>query len=225
MRQTSALHAVICIFLAASLSACSQYNRTDDFMRSEDNYGTKEAQRIADNRTYSLNHDGRALPKNSGPLLVSEQAGHEVAKVEGIASAFVIIADNNAYVAVMPDNSATGIFTDGGGSRRRIDNTGLSEGGYASRSGRSYKGPDLLATDYYATQRKERLSERALQTIGTVVREVHPTVLQVYISSNRDFMNGVTRIMQAYWSGKPIQSYAEPFRDLVRRTFPPDRAG
>ena len=225
MRQTSVLHAVLCIFLAASLSACSQYNRTDDFMRSEDNYGTKEAQRLSENRTYSLNLDGRPLPKNSDPLFVSEQAGTEVAKVEGIASAFVIILDSSAYVAVIPDNSATGILKDGGGNRRRIGNTGTPKEVYDSRSGRSYKGPDLLATDYYTTQRTERLSARALQMIGSVVREVHPTVLQVYISSNRDFVNGVTQIMQAYWSGKPIQSYAESFRDFVRRTFPPERAG
>jgi hypothetical protein len=209
--------------MALSLGACSQYNHTDDFIRSEDNYGTKEAQRPPENRSYSLNLDERVLPEQAGPLLVSEQAANEVAKVEGIATAFVILADNNAYVAVMADNSATGIFAKGNGSWRRVDNTGESEGVYDGASGKSYADPNLIATDrnsYYTTLGTERLSARVLQTIGTVVREVHPTVLQVYISSNRDFVNGMTQIMQAYWSGKPVQTYVGPFRELVRSTFP-----
>jgi hypothetical protein len=141
--------------------------------------------------------------------------------VEGIDASFVMIKDNNAYVAVVTNNTATGIFSNGS-MDDDIDNAGESEGVYDVRSGKSYADPDLLVTDtntYYTTSGHEKLSAKALQIIGTTVREVHPTVIEVYISSNRDFVNGMTQFMQEYWTGHSIEQRANTFQQLVEDTF------
>lgn len=211
-------------FVAATLvSACSEYNREDDYIESEDNYGTIEAQRAPDSQTYSLelNRKESSQPASEG-LFISEQGGYEVAKVEGIDAAWVMIADNNAYVAVVTNNTATGIFSNGS-MDDDIDNAGESEGVYDVHSGKSTADPDLLVTDtntYYTTTGHEPLSAKALQKIGSTVREVHPTVLQVYISSNRDFVNGMTQYMQEYWTGHSIEDRINSFNQMVERTFP-----
>lgn len=214
---------VLALCSATIISACSEYNREDDYIQSEDNYGTIEAQRAPDSKTYRLELDRQesSQPTSQG-LFISEQGGYEVAKVEGIDAAWVMIADNNAYVAVVTNNTATGIFSNGS-MARDVDNAGESEGVYDVRSGKSSADPNLLVTDtntYYTTTGHEPLSAKALQKIGSIVREVHPTVLQVYISSNRDFVNGMTQYMQEYWRGHSIEDRINSFNQMVERTFP-----
>ena len=231
-----ALPVAACLVSAALLAgACGVYDRTDDFERREDNYGTAEAQRTPlqplDQRQPD-NRSGRAKRAHTGQpvrdkLFISEQAGYEVARIEGIDSSFVVIENNNAYVAVVPNNTATGIFTNGS-MDEDVDNTGTSEGVYDARTGSSYSKSGWLATptnNYYTTTGNERLSAKALQTIGAVVREVHPSVMQVYISSNRDFVNGINMLMKAYWSGRPLEPHLDSFHRLLEQTFSESQQG
>lgn len=200
-----------------------EYNQTQDFMKGDDSYGTYEAQTPHTNRSYSLVPENKSPLKPGDKLYISEQAANEVTKnVDGIASTFVVLAHNDAYVAVVTDLTATGIFTKGT-MDDDVDNAGESEGVYDIHSGSSYADPDKLVTDtntYYTTTGKEPLSAKALQKIGDTVRQVHPEVLHVYISSNRTFVNGINQFMQAYWSGQQIQGYEEQFNRMIQQAFP-----
>lgn len=205
-RRNQWCYVVVMSLLLIHLTSCNNYEttreitkedytKTKEFMTSDRSYGTHEAQKEQTNKAYSLSPNHMPLKKGD-PLYISEHAGNEVSKVNGIASSFVVLVNNDAYVAVVTDNTATGIYSKG-----------------------TMDDHDETNELYDATTGKEPLSAKALQNVALTVREVHPEVQQVYISSNRDFVNGITKLMRQYWLGNLMQEYEEYFNALVRNAF------
>ncbi|MFF2500471.1 YhcN/YlaJ family sporulation lipoprotein [Peribacillus sp. NPDC058075] len=62
---------------------------------------------------------------------------------------------------------------------------------------------------------KERIADK--------VREADPSVDQVYVSANPDFVQRMEGYANDIENGKPIAGFAEEFRELVTRIFPSPR--
>lgn len=62
---------------------------------------------------------------------------------------------------------------------------------------------------------KERIADK--------VREADPSVDQVYVSANPDFVQRMEGYANDIKNGKPVAGFAEEFRELVTRIFPSPR--
>ncbi|MES1040343.1 YhcN/YlaJ family sporulation lipoprotein [Peribacillus simplex] len=62
---------------------------------------------------------------------------------------------------------------------------------------------------------KERIADK--------VREADPSVDQVYVSANPDFVQRMEGYANDIENGKPVAGFAEEFRELVTRIFPSPR--
>lgn len=59
--------------------------------------------------------------------------------------------------------------------------------------------------------------------IADAVRGADPSVDQVYVSTNPDFVQRMKGYANDIQNGKPVAGFAEEFRDLVTRIFPSPR--
>lgn len=159
-------------------------------------------------------HDNRRM-------MLSLDTGDEIGKIDGVALAYVMLTDRNAYVGIVTDATATGTT----GKRNAIDvnNAGESEGVYDVKDGTSFIDPRKVVTDtnsYFTQPLPSDLSSELKQRIALKVRELNPYVLEVFISSNRDFVNRLNEYAQMKWTGKSSEGDILDFNHTVKRFFP-----
>jgi spore cortex protein len=59
--------------------------------------------------------------------------------------------------------------------------------------------------------------------IAEQVRSTDPTIQNVYVSTNPDFVNRVNTYVKDIQQGRPVSGFFEQFTELVRRIFPKAR--
>ncbi|GIP41439.1 hypothetical protein J31TS4_47190 [Paenibacillus sp. J31TS4] len=201
-------------------SACG-YNEYGD-KRNNYNYGsTKGASKDEKmSRAYGPRMLGPTLHDNKR-LMFSQTLSRRVEAIDGVNSALVMLTDQNAYVAILVDNTATGTIG-GSGPRQETNNSGTSLGRYNPETFSQYANPNDLATginNYWTVSKPENLSHAFKQRIAQTIRAYHPAVVEVHISANREFINQMNMYAQESWKGHPLDGYAEDFNKMVNRLF------
>lgn len=198
------------------VSACSYQKH---FENSPSDYGSRtEAHENTGFRTY--NTQLRAADHTNRALEYQQAISNEVDDLKGIRSSIVFTTDKNAYVAVILDNTATG--TKGKGSIHFSDRT-IASIGDNDRPNVFRPWPKGQVVDkkysFDTIPSPHDLSSELVQAIVQKVRSVHPTITNVYVSANQQFINRFSEYANLYWRGESLQPYTADFNALVQQHF------
>ncbi|MFC0211672.1 YhcN/YlaJ family sporulation lipoprotein [Paenibacillus chartarius] len=207
--------------LAAGLVGCSrQGNYTDD--SAINNYSAHRGAQTSDTtRAYQTQQLYGNVIHDNAHLYYNQYLTDQIAGMYGISTAIVMTTDKYAYVAVMLDNS--GIGTHGGDSRLEVNNAGTVRGLYnvysTQNDGASSNNVANGVNSYYTVSNHNDLSHGIKQKIAQKIRYLQPSILDVYISANRDFINSMNNLAQESWKGKPLDPYVGDFNRIVTNVF------
>lgn len=208
------------LVLFSCLAAC---NYQDYHSKSLEDYGSRQSDDPKMTRVRSFGSlSANPAQHDNEYFEYSADLSRKVSELPGIYTALVFVTDRNAYVGIMTDWSATGTKSRGGRELREQDNTGTMEGVYNVQNGSSKWDNRQLATPYnsYFTHKDvSDLSSELRQTIGDVVRQSHPTVQEVHVSGNREFVNQLVEYAKLSWAGRPLSEVTPQFNQLVRYIF------
>ncbi|MCY9666360.1 YhcN/YlaJ family sporulation lipoprotein, partial [Paenibacillus alginolyticus] len=56
--------------------------------------------------------------------------------------------------------------------------------------------------------------------IAPKVRETDPTIQNVYVSTNPDFIDRINAYVRDVQEGRPVAGFVEEFNEMVQRIFP-----
>ncbi|MFD0867700.1 Lipoprotein yhcN precursor [Chlamydia abortus] len=190
--------------------------------RNANNYGSRIEVPAEEqgNRTYGIKQQSASFHDNK-TLAFSQSLSREVEELDGVNSAIVMLTDRNAYCAILVDSSATGT-TGSTSARKETNNSGTSLGRYNPFTFNQYANPEDLATginNYDTVEDPDRLAHGFKQSIAERIKAAYPSVQQVYISANRDFINQMNTYAQESWKGYPLDGYVEDFNRTVRQLF------
>ncbi|TBL71207.1 YhcN/YlaJ family sporulation lipoprotein [Paenibacillus thalictri] len=196
---------------------------------SEDNFGSKKtADPQLTSRAYQTQQQATSVSHNYSKLEMSQYLSDQVQNINGVNSSIVMLADNNAFVALMIDDTASGTHGStpkgrSGGYSGETNNAGLVRGLYnANNPMDDNYDPNQLnlgANSYETVKHHEYLSHPFKQTIAETIRSKQPTVHDVYISANRDFLNQLNMYAQEAWKGNSLQAYLPDFNASVTKIF------
>lgn len=221
--KTKSMTILLLLVLLVSQAACTNHYK-EQFNKSQNNLGQRNEQdyrQMGENRSWGYIRKG-GNHHNNKRMQFDQRTATEIGKMAGVAAAHVIITDINAYVGIAIDDAATG--TSELHNRRDTDNTGESEGSYDARDASPYADPRKMVTDrnsYFTLPDANDISAKLKQKIAVRVRQLHPQVQEVFISSNRDFVNYLNEFAIHYWTGKSLEDDVESFNRNVIRYFPP----
>ncbi|RAP75001.1 hypothetical protein [Paenibacillus montanisoli] len=152
----------------------------------------------------------------------SSPLSHDVASINGVANALVMLTDKNAYVAITTDWTATGTRKSGGPKENEQNNGGTKEGVYNVDNGSPYWNNQRVATPYNSTltiNDHNQISGELKQTIAVHIRKLAPAVQEVHISASRDFNNYMVQYAQEAWAGRSLKPLTSSFNVLVKHEF------
>ncbi|OBZ13655.1 MULTISPECIES: YhcN/YlaJ family sporulation lipoprotein [Bacillales] len=150
----------------------------------------------------------------------SSVISRKVSDLNGVASAIVMLTDKNAYVALMLDWTAVGTRNHGGKTEQ--DNTGTNEGVYNHDTGSPYGNSRVLVSpynSYFSVNDINDLSDELKQTVALRVRELAPTVQEVHISANMEFVNYFNEFAKEAWGGRSLMPWVDSFNKIVKYHF------
>ncbi|WP_424767486.1 hypothetical protein [Paenibacillus sp. sgz302251] len=206
---------------AVMITAAAGCNYEELAQKSDTDYGSRQA------------NDPKMLgDKAYGPMTInpyqhdnaffeySSAISRKVSDLNGVASAIVMLTDKNAYVGLMLDWTAVG--TQGSGGQREQNNTGTTQGVYNNDTGSPYGNSRVLVypyNSYFSVNDLNNLSPELKQTVAVKVREMAPTVQEVHISANMEFMNYFNEFAKEAWGGRSLMPWIDPFNTLVKYHF------
>ncbi|WP_308638036.1 hypothetical protein [Paenibacillus silvisoli] len=150
----------------------------------------------------------------------SSLLSNDVASINGVANALVMLTDKNAYVAITTDWTATGTRKSGGPKEQ--NNGGTKEGVYNVDNGSPYWNNQRVATPYNSSltiNDHNEISGELKQTIAVHIRKLAPAVQEVHISANKDFNNYMVQYAQEAWAGRSLTPLLPSFNVLVKHQF------
>lgn len=215
----------LCIGALAVLAGC--FPTYDG--RNASNYGSKkEPSPQNTSRAYQTQQQYSSVTHQYSKLEMSQFLSDQVQAMNGVNSSIVMLADNNAFVALMIDSSAAG--THGytpkgrtGGDSGETNNAGMVRGLYNANSPlNDHYDPNMLnigANNYETVKHHEFLTHEFKQKIAEKIRSLQPSVHDVYISANRDFLNQLNMYAQESWKGNSLQGYLPEFNATVTQIF------
>ncbi|ULL19176.1 hypothetical protein DVH26_35015 [Paenibacillus sp. H1-7] len=210
--------AILCTSSMLVLGGCFP---TYDY-NSANNYGSKRDEPKQDtSRAYQTQQQYAIVSHNHSTLDMNQFLSDQVAAMDGVNSAIVMMADNTAYVAITIDKTATG--TKSGAARNETNNQGTVRGLYSPHTPfTDYRDPKQLATgsnSYDTVMKHEHISHLFKQKIAEKIRSLQPTVVDVYISANRVYINEMNRFAQEAWKGQDLKQYLPQFDALSEQVF------
>jgi YhcN/YlaJ family sporulation lipoprotein len=195
--------------------AGKQYGKSPD----HSNFGSPVEHTIDSERAYQTEQLYRPVTHNNKKLEFSQFLSNQVTALNGVNTAIVMLTEQNAYVAIQIDYTATG--TKGG--VRETNNTGTNRGLYNPHAPHTdAMDPTKLnigVNNYETAQHHDQLSHRFKQHIAERIRYLEPRLLDVYISANRDFLNEMHQYARESRSGYSLMSYLTPFNQTVTKVF------
>lgn len=230
MRQwfrTSAPPRIFALLLGIAVlsSGCSSY-KYEPHGYKNNSYGTRsgtERPLIDDRaRPYGAlsttsgkgNHDNKYFE-------YSAKISKEVGKINGISTALVMLTNQNAYVAIVFNDTA--IRTKSGGRSKREQNLGgANEGVYNHTTGSSYWDNRELATPYghaMTVNDHTELPNALKHAVAVKVRKFAPRANNVYVSANRQYVNRFVAYAQKAWLNESLTPYVGDFNALVSNQF------
>jgi len=187
--------------LAVSLTACYGRNTGNPPNQSQ-NYGAYGTDgRMADGNRDGA-YDGMLLTSNSN-VQWSQQIADQLAAMDEVKSANVLVTDDNAYVAVTLHSGYTMAPTGQG-------TTGGNAAG-AGAAGGNAAGAGVGAQD---------VSQEIKNKVADKVRSIKPNIRNVYVSANPDFVERMNAYVQDVRNGRPIAGLVNEFNNMIMRVFP-----
>jgi hypothetical protein len=207
------------IFLMLTLASCSDAGREYGKSPDHTNFGSPVENSTESERAYQTQQLYGPVTHNNTKLEYSQFLSNQLHAMNGVNTAIVMTTDQNAYVALMIDSSATGTK----GTTKETNNQGTSKGFYNDNAPWSdYLPSNDLNNGYnsYETAvHHDMLSHRFKQTIAEKIRLLQPSVMDVYISANRDFLNKMNNYAQESWKGHSLLPLLTDFNQTVARVF------
>jgi len=207
------------IFLLLLLPGCAEKGR--EYGRSPDhtNYGNASQGSTESERAYQTQQLAGPVTHNNKKLEYSQFLSNQLNALNGVNTAIVMTTDQNAYVAVMMDRSATGTK----GTTLETNNQGTTKGFYNDLAPHddTMSSNDLNkgVNNYETAVHHDLLSHRFKQTIAEKIRSLQPNLMDVYISANRDFLNKMNNYAQESWKGNSLMPLLTDFNKTVENVF------
>ncbi|MBH5320183.1 hypothetical protein I6N90_20465 [Paenibacillus sp. GSMTC-2017] len=209
------------LLATAVISSNSGCNYKQLVQQSDSDYGSRKAHdpKTIKARAYgTLSKD--SSQHNNSFFEYSSMMSQKVSSLNGIASAIVMLTDKNAYVGIMLDWTAVG--TKGSGGTEEQNNTGLNGGVYNSDTGQSAGNGRVLVSpynSYFSVNDHNNLSPELKQTIAELIRQHVPTVKEVHISANMEFVNYFNQFAKEAWGGRSLTPWIDSFNTVVQYHF------
>lgn len=230
------------VFLLLSTGCSEDLHRYSKPLRSSD-YGSLKAKKA---EQAELDHN-RILPELEAHLAsplppaseepdYSSELANLVSSIPGVADARVFTAGSNAYISVVLDYTGQGILKskpsgDREDARTRLD-TGqwdLKDEAQDAREHGDASNMTPLTNEssihnnpfrYYLTVNdNSQLSDRFLRTVTDSVQAKQPSIENVHISANKEFMYYMDEFAQVVWGGESLQAYEKQFKILIDHQF------
>ncbi|MGO4111105.1 YhcN/YlaJ family sporulation lipoprotein [Paenibacillus sp. YAF4_2] len=178
---------------------------------------------------------------------MSDEIAKRIVALNTVKSANVMLTDNNAYVAVsfedhVNDLSAKSIsrtnrsymtspITD---TNRSMNGTYGANGKYGMNGMNGTYGMNPAMNGHGTTSNnsngmrglsmtntgESQLTDKIKSDIAAEVKRIHPSIQNVYVSANPDFVDRMTSYMGDVRLGHPIQGFVSEFNAMVERIFP-----
>jgi YhcN/YlaJ family sporulation lipoprotein len=210
---------ILCISIFAILSGCSEGGRQYGKSPDHTNFGSPVEDNTGSERAYQTQQQYGPVTHNNAKLDYSEFLSNQVMTLNGVNTAIVMVTDQNAYVGILIDSTATGTKS----TTRETNNDGTRVGIYNLHDPNtdSINSNDLNngVNNYETAQDHALLSHRFKQRIAERVRFLNPAIMDVYISANRDFVNTMNNYAQESWKGHSLQTYLSEFNTTVAHFF------
>ncbi|MHA6483229.1 YhcN/YlaJ family sporulation lipoprotein [Paenibacillus sp. strain BS8-2] len=211
------------VVLGAMLGGCSMEKQGDlgnknirtNQVRYDANGNMLMDKRFADDQKNEMNRvNGRRLNSNNlvgshknYRLEIKPEYGEKlVEQIEGIKQAVVMMADNNAYVAVSFDeteNNKVGTL-----SRTYMGLSGAKGVEAGKRMGALSTGQHMLT---------DEVNGQVIETL----KALRPSIELVYVSADPEFVGRMGAYLNDSKQGYPVQHYIMEFNGMVERLFPP----
>jgi YhcN/YlaJ family sporulation lipoprotein len=218
MLRIKLTQAIICGFMIFLLSAC---NYQKQFESSESDYGTRN---VGDEDTTIISRPQvQANQKGGGhfntKLAYSQPASDLISSQRGIRDSIVVVSHSNAYVALLLDQSATGMK--GKGTELPSDNR-IGSNQFHERGEGRLRPPEAIWTEKYsfdAIPDDADLSSELKALVTAKVRAAFPDVANVYVSANPQFLNEMSHYAHEAWRGHSLEPYLQHNNSMVIQVF------
>ncbi|MBB6732589.1 YhcN/YlaJ family sporulation lipoprotein [Cohnella zeiphila] len=194
------------------------------------------------------NNVGSRLHGNS-KLEMSQKIADQLAALPEVKSAYVMLTNRNAYVAISDDKDGMKIHNRNRGGTHTItpyslgaapdrgvgpnnpnsagwnghvrSNNGVTAGGGTTAGGTGLTGTNGAGMPGAAgTATDQEVSDLVKNKVADIVKGMAPTTDNVYVSSNADFYGRMKGFADQVSGGHPIQGFVTEFNALVNRIFP-----
>ncbi|WP_169085333.1 YhcN/YlaJ family sporulation lipoprotein [Paenibacillus sp. PL91] len=218
-KQIAALTAGL--LLSTLLSGCMEKqgdlgnkNIRSNSIRYDANGNLLKDKRFAHDQMNEMNRvNGRRLNSNNVigshknyRMEMSEAIAKKITDMGAVKSAYVLLTDHNAYVAVSLDED-----------QPKVESKMMSRtnSGYMGQEGaRISRRMSSLSTGHHM------LTNQIKDEIAKEVRRLKPGVEHVYVSANPDFVGRMNAYMNDVKLGHPIQGFIAEFNAMAERIFP-----
>lgn len=205
------LFIALAVVLLVAVSACGQRQATDtrnapNVSPSPATGGVHQAGQDAGMGTLNDTADSPAAQN----VEISQSIADAIAGMDEVESANVLVADNNAYVAVVLERGAGKPL---GASPSPGQSPEASPG--AANTPAAQAESDDAAGDV-TDELKNRIAQKA-QSVNTNIK-------RVYVSASPDFVERMNTFRQDIQNGRPAAGFIKEFYTVVERLFP-TRAG
>ncbi|WP_424769052.1 YhcN/YlaJ family sporulation lipoprotein [Paenibacillus sp. sgz302251] len=139
-------------------------------------------------------------------LEMSEKMAKALTELDEIKSAYVMLTNHNAYVAVSLDENKQS----GNAAMMSRTNTGFS----------GEKGIEINRRMSSLSTGQDRLTKQIEDKVIYEIKRMRPSVERVYVSASPDFVGRMNAYMNDVKLGYPIQGYISEFNAMVERIFP-----
>lgn len=195
-----------------SLNNMGNMNNTNNMNKLNTNGVTDK--RFANDQMNDMNRvDGRRLNSNNivgnhanYKIEMSDKIANKLVGMNAVKSAYVMLGNNNAYVAVS-----------------FADHYNHANPKALSRTNSSYmnKGnTDMHRKMSTLSTGEDSLTDEVKASIAKEVKRMYPKVDNVYVSANPDFVSRMNGYMNDVRLGHPIQGFVAEFNGMVERIFP-----
>lgn len=170
--------------------------------------------RFANDQMNEMNRvNGRRLNSNNVigshknyRMEMSGEMAEAITKFDAVKSCYVMLTDHNAYVAVsLAENEPNG-------DMKKMSRT---NSGYLGK-----EGAQMSRRMSSMSTGQNKLTDQLKDQIAKKIKHLRPSVEQVYVSANPDFVGRMNAYMNDVRLGHSIQGYIAEFNAMVERIFP-----
>ena len=154
-------------------------------------------------------------------LTFNQRLSNVVSNIDAVNTAWVMVANKRAYVAILLDGTATGGRS---GDITHMRGT-LPPAGKTDRVIQDYTEKDLVMPSGVVASpmnTKRALGDVALELKTKIAKEIGKedrSIQEVYVSANRNFINEMNRLAMMAWKGQSLKGQVNAFEKLVQKTL------